>query len=330
MKKSLFVGCLVFLLAGCSGQKPSATAAKTDGSSNSTQLAQTKQSANTPSAAQSNVQLISQGAEPRQKLRFTPPANAKQTVQMTMKMNMAMSVAGQTQPTFNSPPIKMTMQTEVTKVDDNGDIHANFSYTDADIVAQGGDMPPQALEAMRAQLKKLVGLRGSMVVDNQGNTKDVNLDLPEELEPNSKQMVQQTVNSLKQISSPVPTEPVGVGATWKVPNKVTLNGMTLNQVATYELVGLKDNVATLQVSMEQQAEGQKLNPPGLPPGASIDLKSMNSQGQGKIEMAMNKIMPIDSNISMTSNMEMMVKDPNNQQQTTMGMKSTTEISLESN
>ena len=52
---------------------------------------------------------------------------------------------------------------EVTKVDANGDIYANVSYSDTDVVANA-NTPPNVVNAMRSQLKKLVGLRGSMVI----------------------------------------------------------------------------------------------------------------------------------------------------------------------
>lgn len=325
MKKSLFVGCFVLLMAGCA-TKPPSTPISEQKPSQTAQLS--KESAKTPATAKNNVELLSAGNEPKQQLRFTPPANTKQSVQMTMKINMAMSVGGQTQPTLDSPPIKMVMETNVTQVDANGDIHANFSYADADVVASA-NTPPEVVNAMRSQLKKIVGLSGSMVVDNQGNTKQVNFNLPEELDPNAKRMAEQLVSSFKQISSPVPTEAVGVGAKWKVPNSVTVNGMALNQVATYELVELKNNVATLQLNMEQQGGGQKINPAGLPPGASVDLKSLTSKGNGKITMALNQILPVNSTMSVQSNMEMAVKEPNSQKETTMGMQSVMNISLES-
>lgn len=325
MKRSLFVGCLVLLVAGC-GQKLSSKSANADSSSQAAPLSQ--ESAKSASAAQNKVELLEAGTEPKQQLRFAPPANAKQTVQMTMKMDMAMSVAGQTQQTIATPPMQMTMEAQVTKVDANGDIYANFSYTDADVVT-GTNTPPEVANAMRSQLKKLVGTSGSMVVDNQGNTKQAKVNLPEGLDPNTKQMMQQMVNSLKQISSPVPAEPVGIGAKWRVPNAVTTNGMTVNQTATYELVELKDNVATMQVNMEQQAGSQKMNPPGLPAGASVDLKSLTTQGNGKVTMALNQIMPINSNVSVRSNLEMAVKEANSQKETAMGMNSQMEITLES-
>ncbi len=325
MKKSLFVGCLIFLLVGC-GTKSSTNAVKTDSPSQTAQ--QSKESAKTPSAVQSNVELLSAGTEPKQQLRLAPPANAKQTVEMTMKMDMAMSVAGQQQQAIATPPIKMKMDSNITKVDANGDIHANFSYVDADIVA-ATNTSPEMVNAMRSQIKKIVGLSGSMILDHQGNTKQVNVNVPEGLDPNIKRMTDQMVNSFKQISSPVPAEAVGVGAKWRVPNSVTANGMNLNQIATYELVDLKDNVATLQVSLEQKAEGQQMNPPGLPEGASINLKSLKSEGKGQVKMAFNQMMPMSSNMSVRSNTEMSVKEPGSQQETPMGMNSAMEINLES-
>jgi hypothetical protein len=325
MKKALFVGCLVFLIAGC-GEKPRSTSVSTESPSGGGQLS--KESAKTPSAANNKVELISAGSEPKQQLRFAPSANAKQTLQMTMNMNMEMTVAGQTQPATATPPIKTTMEAKVTKVDANGDVHADFSYVDADIVV-GANTPPQMVNAMRSQIKKLVGVGGSMIFDNQGNAKQAKLNLSEGLDPNIKQIAEQMVNSSQQVSSPVPAEAVGVGAKWRVPHSVTTNGMALNSTTTYELVGLQNNVATLQMSVEQQAGSQKINPAGLPAGASVDLKSLNSQGKGKITRALNQIMPTSSNISVNSNMEMNVKEAGSQKETPMGMKSAIELTLKS-
>jgi acetylornithine/succinyldiaminopimelate/putrescine aminotransferase len=80
------------------------------------------------------------------------------------------------------------MEAQVTKVDANGNIYANFFYSDADVVA-GTNTPPEVVNAMRSQIKNLVGVSGSMMVDNQGNTKQASVNLPEGFDPNSKQMV---------------------------------------------------------------------------------------------------------------------------------------------
>jgi hypothetical protein len=324
MKRVVFVSFLVLLAAGCT-KNPTSTSVNPDSSSKVAQLS--KESAKTASA-QNRVELLNAGTEPKQQLRFTPAANAKQKLQMTMNMDMAMSVAGQTQRGFNSPPIEMTIESQVTKVDANGDIYANFSYSDAKVAA-GANTSPEVVEAMRSQIQKLVGLSGSIVVDNQGNTKQASFNIPQDLDPTTKQMVSQMVNSLKQLTSPVPTEAVGVGAKWQVPNEAAVNGMKLNQTATYELVDLKDNVATLQANIEQQAEPQKINSPALPAGASLDLTSLKSQGNGKITVALNQVMPIRSTMSVRSNTQMSVKEANNEKATPMDMKVNIDLNLDS-
>ncbi|HEY9614942.1 hypothetical protein [Allocoleopsis sp.] len=325
MKKSLFVGCLVLLVAGGT-QKLSSTAARAENLSQVAQLS--KQSAKTPSQAQNQLKLLSTGTEPRRQLRLAPAENAKQTAQMTMKIDVEMSVAGQTQRLPAPPSIQTTVESNVTKVDANGDIHVNLSYLNSDVVADA-NTPPQLVNAMRSQMKKLSGMSSSAILDNQGNTKQVSFNLPQGLDPNTKQMMEQMMNSIKQLSLPIPAESVGVGAKWQFPNSVVVNGMALHQITTCELVELKDNVATLQVSIEQQAEPQKMTPPGLPAGTSVDLKSMNSQGNGQVMIALNQILPIRSNMSVHTNMEMAFKDAESQKEMLMGMNSVMEMMFQS-
>jgi hypothetical protein len=325
MKKSLFVGCLLLLVAGGT-QKLSSTAVRAENPSQAAQLS--KQSAKTPSPAQNQLKLLSMGTEPRQPLRLAPSANTKQTAQMNMKIDVEMSVGGQTQRLPAPPSIQTTVESNVTKVDANGDIHVNLSYLNSDVVGDA-NTPPQLLNAMRSQMKKLSGMSSSAIIDNQGNTKEVTFNLPQELDPTTKQMMEQVMNSIKQLSSPIPAESVGVGAKWQFPNSVVVNGMTLNQITTYELVALQGNVATLQVSIEQQANSQKMNPPGLPAGTSVDLKSMNSTGNGQVTIALNQILPIHSNMSVHTNMEMAVKNAGSQKEMVMGMNSVMEMNFQS-
>lgn len=326
MKKALFVGCLVLFVGGT--QKLSSTPVSAGTPWRVAQLSQ--EPANRPAQVQKNtVELLSAGTEPRQPLRFAPLPNTKQTAQMTMKMDMEMSVGGQTQRLPAPPSMQMTMESNVTKVDANGDIHVNFSYVDTDVVADA-DTPPEIVNAMRESMKTLVGMKSSAIMDNQGNTKQVNVSFPEEVDSNTKQMMEQLINSMQQISLPMPSEPVGIGAKWQFPNSMVVNGMTLNQMAVCELVDLKDNIATIQVSIEQQADSQKMPlPQGLPAGTSVDLKSLTSQGNGKVTIALNQILPIRSDMSVRSNMEMNFKNAENQQEMTMGMNSVVEMNFQS-
>ncbi len=243
-------------------------------------------------------------------------------------MDMEMSVGGKTHRLPAPPLIQMSMESNVTKVEENGDIHVNFSYLDTEVVA-GADTPPEMVNAMREPMKKLAGMKSSAILDNQGNTKQVNFTLPEDLDFNTKQMMEQLLNSIKQLSFPMPSEAVGIGAKWQFSNSLVVNGMTFNQMMTCEIVELKDNIATLQVNIEQQAPPQKMTQTGFSAGTSVDLNSLTSQGSGKITIALNQILPIRSDMSVRSKMEMTFKNTERQQEMTMDMNSVMETSFES-
>ncbi|MGB5969769.1 MAG: hypothetical protein WBG70_15755 [Spirulinaceae cyanobacterium] len=325
MKKVFLVGSLMLLLVGC-GNKDSASNKSV--SRVGTQKSEAAvESQDSQAVVNTKVELINPGAEPRQELRFAPKVNQEQTVQMNMQMEMSMSLAGQTQPAFKSPQMQMTVEAKVTDVDENGDIHVDFSYTDADVVADSNTSPEMA-EAMRNQIKQMVGFKGSMIVDSMGNTKDVNFDLPESVDPNSKQMLEQMLNSLKQLSSPVPAQAVGEGAKWQVDNTLTANGITLDQVSTYEVESLQGDTVTLKTTVQQQADPQKVSPPGLPPNASINLQSLNSQGEGTFTIKLDQILPTSATMAITSDTQMAVKQPDSQEEIPMGMNMVMNMSLQ--
>jgi len=297
MKKTLFFSSLCFLIVGWELKLPP-TPVSAETPSVVKQIS--KDSTKTSPVVQPQVELLNTGTEPKQELRFKPMVNEKQTATMTMNMDMKIFIAGKPVPKAKLPASVMTIEMVVTKVDANGDIHYQFSYSDADVV---GDttLPPNVIEAMRSQVRKIVGIGGSCTVDNRGQTKAYSFVLPEGLDQKTKQMLEQMSNSLKQLSSPVPKQAVGIGAKWRVSSSPNLGGISLNQVATYQLVSLQDNVATLDVSTEQHAGLQKLNRPGRPTGSTLTLKSLDSQGQGQVTMGLNRLIPIRSTVSMNSN-----------------------------
>ncbi|NES24839.1 MAG: hypothetical protein F6K41_39510, partial [Symploca sp. SIO3E6] len=210
MKKLLFVSSLVFFIAGFEAKSES-TYINTDQPLEVTQL--TKESTSTSTSV--SLELLELGAEPRQEMRFTPTVNSQQTLTMTMDVDVNMSIGGQSPPTVDTPAIEMKMETQVTQVDANGDIYADFFYSEVDVIPDA-ETPADLVDVMRSKLQSLVGLQGSLVLDAQGNTKDIDFDLPEGIDPNTQQMFQQISSSLKQLSSPFPSAAIGVGAKWQV------------------------------------------------------------------------------------------------------------------
>ncbi|HAA30338.1 MAG TPA: hypothetical protein DCE56_24960 [Cyanobacteria bacterium UBA8553] len=325
MKKTLLVSSICFLLAG-GGFKPATAPVSAEVPSANNQLV--SDSTPTSSTVQTKVELLNAGTEPKQELRFKPQVNAKQTVTLTMNMDMTSSVEGRPMPKFQIPASTMKMEAVVTQVDPNGDIHFQFNYTDADVVADA-TAQPEIINAMRSTLKKMVGLKGTFVSDNRGQVKSGNFVLPEGLDPMTKQLLQQVSNSLTQLSAPVPAEAIGKGAKWRVTSSLNLAGINLSQSSIYELASFQDNVANLNVTLEQQATSQALNLPNLPADATMTLKSLKSQGQGQMNIRLDAAMPMQANISVNSNGEMSVKGANNGKETTVSTQLTMQMALES-
>lgn len=332
MKKLLFLGSTCLFLVGgikTTPATPVLVAQNPAPTTPATPLVETENPTTTSTAAPTQIQLLTAGTQPRQPLRLNPQANIKQLITMTMNMDMAMTFAGQAAPKIKTPATVMKMEVLVTQVDANGDIHSKFTYTEGDVVADPA-VAPEIRESVRSGIKKMEGLSGTLITDNRGQIKSSKIILPENVDPLSKNFLEQISNSLNQMSSPMPEEAVGIGAKWRVSSQLKIGAINMNQSAVYELVSLKDNIASLNITVEQQANAQEVTLPGIPAGsASVSLKSLTSQGQGQMTLPLSSIMPTSSTISMGSQSEMSIKEPNSGKETIIGTQMTMQMNLES-
>ena len=327
MKKTLLLASLCLATAGWAIElSPASLSAETP------LVVQQPDRGVSPPAANSKtpqVELLNPGVEPRQQLRLKPAIDVKETTVMTVKMDMEISASGRSSPAAKIPVSVMTLETKVTKIDPNGDIHYEFAYTNADITGDTGNIPPAARDAMRSALKSMVGMKGSFIMDNRGFHKGGDIILPQGADNNLKQMVGQMSKSIEQLASPLPAEAVGKGAKWRVSSSSDFSGMNLNNISTYELASWQDGVASLNVSIEQQANPQNITSPQLPPGTTLTLKSFASQGRGATTMRLDRLMPFRSTASVSSNSEMSAKNAGSSEELTITTKMVMEMTFES-
>ena len=293
MKKALITASLLLLTGSWSEQFTPPVAAKPA----------TVRPPAAKSAAKLQLDLLSPGAEPRQELRFRPVVNVQQQATMTMNVDMTVSLAGNPRPKTRVPATVMKIATTVTKIDPNGDIHYQFRYTDVDVKADSS-LPPATLRQLRSQLEKIKGLKGTVVINDRGQTLAGNFAVPAEADRMTRQMIEQLSQSIDQFSAPVPPVAVGVGAKWRVTTAPTMSGVKLQQTATYELVKFQDGVATLNVAVTQQAAAQTIQSPELPQGSTLTLKSLSSSGQGQTAMRFDQLIPLSAQMTMQSNAAM--------------------------
>jgi hypothetical protein len=208
---------------------------------------------------------------------------------MTMRMGMTMAVGGQPV-TVDLPAMNMTMHVDTRGVSPEGNCTYAFELVEAD-VEKSLQMDPMVAQEMRTSLQSIVGMSGTAVVTRRGITTEATYDLP----PNADPSVRQTMDSMKQqmdqMSAPLPEEPVGIGARWKVFMPIESQGLTIRQTATYELLGFEGSTAQLGVTLVQAGDRQHMDLPDLPPGTSAELNWLESEGHGSMELDLTRLVP---------------------------------------
>lgn len=83
---------------------------------------------------------------------------------------------------------------------------------------------------------------------------------------------------------PLPEEPIGVGASWRVVTILRQRPAVVKQTATYKLVKRTESAWTIDVDIARIGEAQTLLDPAIPAGTSIELVNLVRKLRGTIEI----------------------------------------------
>ena len=279
-----------------------------------------KQATKTQIAKLPQLEVISTGTGKKEKLRFKSKVGAKQRINVTLNKDTLMSIGQFKMPRAKLPAYVITLDSTVTKVESNGDIHYDIAYSDVKIQGDA-QTDSQLIKVISKQIGQLENFKGSAIIDNQGRAKKVSYVIPETVDINIKFLVEQLSNSLQQLSSPVPEQAVGIGAKWQINSDTSINGINLKQTTNYELVNIKDGVATVNVNLQQQEKSsQVIDYPGLPLDGILTLQSFKASAKGKATIRLDKVMPVSSQLSLLADSQYIGKNVNTLEETLMTSK----------
>lgn len=272
------------------------------------------------------VVLIEGGEGVKQELRLRPEVGETQTLNVAVKMNIETFFGGMSMPSVPNMTTEVTIESVITDVKENGDIEAEFVYTDMAVVpGETIEIPPEVIEAMNAELAPLIGTKGTVLLDDRGRTKSIRLDLDENVNPMFETTINQLMASLENISSPLPEEAVGVGAVWQIEQGVNVNGLELDQTAIYTLENFTEDTVILSMVIDQTADEQKFTPLGLPANIEVDLVSLESTGTGNFTMNLTQLFPIEGAMNLETRSQMNL--PNPEENATTSMRTNTQMDL---
>lgn len=336
MKKIFLINSLLFSLAGILGL-PSSTPVIAEDLPKIRQISGAEiriepiSSPEIPRNSATEIKVIDTGSYPKQVLRFTPIPGSKQTTTMTMEMMANSSINGKSNPDVNIPKMKIDIQTEVNKVDENGDIYAEFIYKNPEVISDG-NFSALETEQMRSYLKKIEGFKGTFVSDDRGNIAEINYDFSENITAADKHSLEYIFNSFQDISFPFPSESLGIGARWQVINNIPVSSINLLQTTTYELIDINNNTVNLIAKVDYSKDDRDINSSEIPEQMEIEVISFDGTGRAKIEIDLNKIMPVEYSFESNPSYKIKLKNNinNNLQETIIEIESNIKIDLESN
>ena len=248
------------------------------------------------------VKLLTSGVSPRQTLRLTPRPGTTGVINLTMNITATQLLDGAETPESPSPGVLMSFATTVTEV--HGErIGYTFECIRGDLVDDPG-IPPAILDLMRGGIKMVVGLRGTGVISDRAVSLDATVTTVPGMDAALLTHAKAINQLLEQITTPLPAEPVGIGASWEVANTIDQDGVTLNETITCTLAASDGNTVQIVMDIHRHADPQPVHDPNMPPGASAELLSYVFAGTGRTVLRLDRLHPIEATVSVTSNSTM--------------------------
>jgi hypothetical protein len=251
------------------------------------------------------VKLLDAGSGARKQLRVKPTVGTKQTMVMGLKMAMSIDSPMVKLPKTQLPIMKMTMDAKVTAIDPSGDVHYDYAFTKVDVDGAGAN--PAVVDAVKKSSASLVGITGHVIVNTRNFTTFADINIPPDVEPTVRQMLDSVTQSFSQLSAPFPEEAVGVGAKWRVKMMLSLNGITLKQDANYTLTKLDGSQLAATITLDQKADPQPFSGPSVPAGLKMRVVSWQGNGGGDLVYDMSKFLATRATMTASSAAKMSIE-----------------------
>lgn len=225
--------------------------------------------------AQTTIQVLDSGAEPRAPLRYQFKEGRTERSTMDMTMSMSMEMDGQLMPGASIPPIRAIAITRVADVAPDGSARIEFESGTVEMELDQS-VPGMDQTQLGRALSGLSQVKGWHRMDSSGRTLESHFPLPDGMfEGASQQMAESLMGDLgggSETLQQFPLESVGVGARWQVITDLVTGDAGVRTTEEFTLKARTGNRVELDVKTQQ------LLIPG-PASAAAGLVT-NGSGQG--------------------------------------------------
>jgi hypothetical protein len=207
-----------------------------------------------------------------------------------MTLRLGIELSGVSDRSVRTPPLRATIAATLQDVTPNGDFHATFTYPAFDVLKGDGASARQRREVERA-IAGLTGLSGELTLTPRGELVDSKLEIPPDVDPNVRALLDQLRDQFRDLTVPLPEPPIGVGARWRATTQLTINDIQTRQVYEYRLKERSGTTLELDVRGTQTAKPQSVDSPG---GVKLRVKSYKTTIRGATTMDLTRLLPATS------------------------------------
>jgi hypothetical protein len=280
----LAVGALSVLTASLTG---CSLFGRDDAASTTTSTTTTTTTTEPPIAGTEPPELLDPGAEPRQPLRVAYTEGDEAVITFTSDLAVTQETKGRTQ-RLDSPPITQTLTYTVgTTTDAGSELAIRIDAIAAK--GKGTDLTQEQLDALDHELEPLVGLEATALATPLGELEDLAFDPPEGLSDSLTAQLQALEEQLPAIGPALPSEPVGVGASWRTTSTTNVGGAEVQTTSTVKVTGIEGGLLSYTSTIETSAASQDLALDGLDKGTTARLESSDLEGTATGSMGLEEV-----------------------------------------
>lgn len=222
------------------------------------------------------LRLVDAGSEPRTDMRYDISDGLRETMVLTMLQVTQQVIDGEEMPAIEPPETVLVTDLLVSRNADEYLVSAEY----VDAYAQNGD--PAMLDVVNAALDPLIGVTVEYVIDDRGWTKGSATfgGAIDAVDPQTAQLMEQ----LSGYSSPVPREPVGVGAVWETD---TVDAQGIVQTSVFTVVAIEGSIVQLSTVVKQTVQpGEQVD---FGTGVPAEILAWDVAGSGVASWDLNSV-----------------------------------------
>jgi hypothetical protein len=244
-------------------------------------------------AAGVQVQLLDPGTKPRAVLRIMP---SSAPTSRTLTLSNEVTQSGVASATIGPLQIRTVVSTMARLAGPKGTIRVPYVYGRFQLLDTSAGTP-QELDAIRTSLAQFQGFSGEFTLSSTGTVLSNRLNVPSTVNATVRSFLQQLSNESGQLTVPLPTQAVGIGARWRGTTQLAAGGLNFHQTYDYTLRSRDSGRLALDVRYIQTAPRQRFRPPGLASGVTVEVTNFRIAGMGVSVLDLSQAIPLSGHLA---------------------------------